>query len=121
MGDKKNPYSGGGQLYGKATNRNTISIEVCSTLKKGTSGSKPNHTGWSFTPAVLDNAVKLTKILMKKYNIPIERVVRHYCISGKVCPGVPGWNDAHLYSESGDSLKTYSDSSKWEEFKKRLK
>ena len=32
----------------------------------------------------IENAIKLTKILMKKYNIPVERVVRHYDISGFV-------------------------------------
>ena len=31
---------------------------------------------------------------MKKFNIPLDRVVRHYDITGKLCPGVIGWNDA---------------------------
>jgi len=110
VGDKKNPYSGGGRLYRIATNANTISIEMCSNLKAGYDHSKVNHEGWYFTEATLSNAVKLTKILMKKFNVPLERVVRHYDISGKVCPGVVGWNNA-----------SKNNSKEWEKFKERLK
>ena len=110
VGDKKNPYSNGGSLYGKATNRNTISIEICSNLKKGYDANKVNHEGWYYTEAALNNAVKLVKILMKKYNIDIDHVVRHYDISGKICPGIIGWNDY-----KGNN------SSEWIKFKARLK
>lgn len=120
VGDKKNPYSGGGQLYGIATNANTISIEICSTLKPNYNASKVNHVGWYYTDKALENAVRLTKILMKKFNIPIERVVRHYDISGKICPGIIGWNNATLYDNEGKALKTKNNSKKWEEFKKKL-
>lgn len=120
VGDKKNPYSSGGTLNGKATNKNTISIEICSTLKPGTSASAANHSGWSFTDKALDNAVKLAKMIMKKYNIPIERVVRHYDISGKLCPGVIGWNNEAIYNTDGSKTKEKSNSDKWLEFKKRL-
>lgn len=120
VGDTKNKYSSGGSLNGKATNKNTISIEVCSTLKSGTSASAANHEGWSFTDAVLENAAKLAKIIMKKYNIPIERVIRHYDITGKLCPGVIGWNDETIYDTNGKATKQKSDSSKWLAFKKKL-
>lgn len=120
VGDKKNPYSGGGSLYRIATNSNTISIEICSNLKKGANASKANHEGWYFTEAALNNAVKLSKILMKKFNIPIERVVMHYTISGKVCPGVPGWTKAPLNDINGNKTGKNSDGSEWEKFKKRL-
>lgn len=109
VGDKKNPYSGGGRLYGIAGNGNTISIEICSNLKKGYDASKVNHEGWYFTEESLENAIKLTKILMKKYGIDIDHVVRHYDISGKVCPGLLHWNNAKG-----------NDSSEWLKFKKRL-
>lgn len=121
VGDTKNKYSSGGSLNGKATNKNTISIEVCSNLKSGTSSAAANHSGWTFTEATLDNAVKLAKIIMKKYNIPIERVIRHYDITGKLCPGVVGWNDEAIYDANGKVTKDKSNSDKWLEFKKRLK
>lgn len=120
VGDKRNPYSGGGQLYGKATNSNTISIEICSNLKAGYTAHAANHEGWYYTEAALNNAVKLVKILMTKYNIPIERVVRHYDISGKVCPGIVGWTNSTIYTADGKATTKKSDSHKWEEFKKRL-
>lgn len=122
VGDKKNPYSSGGSLYGKATNKNTISIEVCSTCTPATSTavSAANHSGWSFTNATLNNAVKLAKIIMKKYNIPIDRVVRHYDISGKLCPGIIGWNNEVIYDINGKKTSQKSTSDKWIEFKKRL-
>ena len=117
VGDKKNPYSGGGRLYGIAKNSNTISIEICSSLKAGYNASVANHDGWYFTDAALANAVELAKILMKKYNIPIERVVRHYDVSGKVCPGVIGWNNATIYDRHGNATRRKSDSELWEAFK----
>ena len=120
VGDKKNAYSGGGQLYGKATNSNTISIEVCSTLAMGTNSAIPNHEGWSFTQAALANAERLAKILMRRFSIPKERVVRHYDISGKLCPGVLGWNNGQLFTTEGKPTGRMSDSRKWEKFKKKL-
>lgn len=120
VGDKKSIYSSGGSLNGKATNKNTISIEVCSTLKSGTSASVANHEGWSFTDKVLDNAAKLAKIIMKKYNIPINRVVRHYDITGKMCPGIIGWNNEIIYDTKGNKTNQKSNSDKWKEFKNRL-
>ena len=114
VGDSKNKYSKGGSLYGKATNRNTISIEICSTCSPATSTnvSSANNTAWSFTDAALNNAAKLAKIIMKKYNIPLDRVVRHYDISGKLCPGIIGWNDEVIY-ENGKATANKSTSDKW--------
>ena len=120
VGDAKKTAGGGAQLYGKATNANTISIEICSNLKKGYDANKVNHEGWYYTDKSLDNAVKLTKILMKKFNIPIERVVRHYDISGKICPGIVGWNNYVICNADGTKTNIKNNSSEWEKFKKRL-
>lgn len=121
VGDNKYVNSKGGTLYGKATNRNTISIEMCSNLKKGFDAKYANHEGWYLTDETLKQCQKLTKILMKKYNIPLERVIRHYDVSGKLCPGVMGWNDEIIYTNDGKGTKKYNDSSKWLVFKKELK
>ena len=117
VGDKK----AAGVKCTDGRNSNTISIEICSNLKKGTSASKPNHSGWYYTDEALNNAVKLSKILMKKYNIPIDRVVRHYDISGKLWPGIIGWNDGRLYTEQGERTDKFNHSDKWIEFKNKLK
>lgn len=116
VGDKKNPYSGGGRLYGVATNKNTISIEVCSNLKGGFSADYANHEGWYFTKASLNNALKLIRYLMKEYGVPKSNVVRHYDVSGKLCPGVVGWNDAMLYTADGKQTRERNNSREWEMF-----
>lgn len=121
VGDKKNPFSGGGRLYGIATNRNTISIEICSNLKKGYDANKVGHEGWYFTEAELENAVKLTKILMKKFNIDIDHVIRHYDVSGKSCPAVVGWIPFQIKDINGKPTNRYSDESVWKKYKERLK
>lgn len=121
--DLKNYYcwavGDGNGKYG-VTNKNSISIEICSSLKKGTSAAVPNHSGWYFTDAALENAVKLSKYLMKKYNIPIDRVIRHYDASRKSCPGLVGWNDGTLYKEDGSKTKEKNNSNEWIKFKKKL-
>lgn len=116
VGDKKNPYSGGGRLHGVAMNKNTISIEMCSSLKPGTSATMANHEGWYFTDQVVDNTRNLVRYLMKRYGIPKENVVRHYDVSGKLCPGVPGWNHAPLYTKSGKETTMKNNSEKWQAF-----
>lgn len=121
VGDAKKTAGGGGQLYGKATNKNTISIEICSNLKKGYNASKVNHEGWYYTEEALNNAIKLTKILMKKFNIDLDHVVRHYDISGKICPGIVGWNNYELYDKDGKKTGKKNNSSEWQKFKDRLK
>ena len=120
VGDKKDISEGGASLYGIATNRNTISIEICSSLPKGVKLIS-NNKKWYFTEAVLKNAIKLTKILMKQFNIPLNNVVRHYDISGKLCPGILGWNNGRIYSEAGKLTTEKNNSIKWDYFKSQLK
>ena len=47
---------------------------------------KTSSGRWYFEDATVKNTVELTKYLMKKYNIPVERVIRHYDVTGKICP-----------------------------------
>lgn len=110
IGDAGIPGNKGGKWRGIARNKNSVSIEVCSNLRKGASASKANHNGWYFTEATINNAIKLSRMLMSKYNIPKENVIRHYDVTGKMCPGVPGWN-----LESGSE-----DESTWLWFKSQL-
>lgn len=77
-------YSVGGRcqsnhhpLYKVCTNSNSISIEMCDCYKNGVV---------EITNKTLDNAIELGKALMKKYNITIDRVIRHYDVNGKACP-----------------------------------
>lgn len=69
--------TGGGKFYGIVTNANSISIEMCDTRRDGQLMA---------TEATLARAAQLGRELMEKYNIPIERVVRHFDVTGKHCP-----------------------------------
>lgn len=78
-------------------NSNSISIELCSRNING--GGRPaTDAGWYFKPETIENAVGLTRELMKKYNIPIENVIRHYDVWGKVCPA-PFVNNPEKWKE----------------------
>lgn len=59
-------------------NINSIGIEMC--VKKDISGR------WYFEEATVKNTIELVKSLMHKYNIPTDRVIRHYDVTGKNCP-----------------------------------
>ena len=120
VGDAKKKTTGGAKFSGLATNSNTISIEICSSCKSGYLTAVPNHEGWYFTQEVLDNAVKLTKFLMQQYGIPIGRVVRHYDITGKLCPAIVGWNDHYVMNNNGTMKKYKNNSEEWLAFKARL-
>lgn len=60
-------------------NSNSIGIEMC--CRQNIS----NRT-WYFEEETIKATVELVKELMKKYNIPVSNVIRHYDVTGKVCP-----------------------------------
>lgn len=102
----------GGNLYGNCTNANSIGIELCST-NKNKKVEKANDKSWYFTQEVFCNAVNLVHSLIKDLReqgieIPLENVIRHYEVTGKLCPGIIGWN-----ADSGDEIE-------WEKFKQYL-
>lgn len=68
-------------LYKVCTNSNSISIEMCDCNKNGVV---------EITDKTIENAIELGKVLMKKYNISIDRVIRHYDVNGKACPNCNG-------------------------------
>lgn len=84
---------GNAPFWGKCTNYNSISIEMCSN-----GGKIDNRT--------IELTVELTKELMKKYGVSNDRVIRHYDVAHKQCPGWNGWIGAN------ESL--------WNDFKARL-
>src|SRR5690625_1025757 len=86
--DNKQCWHAGNKYY----NQNSIGIEIC-----------VNSDG-DFKKAV-DNAVKLTKHLIDKYNIGVDNVIQHNKTSGKDCP---------RYLRAGNKGVT------WHDFKAKL-
>lgn len=84
-------YPGVNSNNPECNNRNSIGIEMC-------------NSGGYISEVILKNTSDLVKKLMQKYNIPLENVIRHYDVSGKICPG----------NMSADNW------SKWVNFKTRL-
>ena len=101
------------------TNSNSISIEICSNIKPWRSVKYANTDGWYFTKETLENAKKLAKYLMKKYNIPKNRVVRHWDVNNKNCPGIIGWNKGYIYDDNGKKIGQNNES-EWLKFKYSL-
>lgn len=66
--------TGGGKLYGKATNANTLNIELC-----GSNGYNPNEKELAL-------AIKVVKYYMKALGIDKNHVIRHFDVNGKHCP-----------------------------------
>ena len=85
--------TGGAKYYKIATNTNTLNIEMCDTIKNGK---------YDISEKTLSNTVELVKTLMKKYNIPLNNIIRHFDVTGKACPAY------------------YVNENEWKKFKDRL-
>ena len=73
VGNPKNCYK---VKMSDVKNNNSIGIEMCETNVK---------TG-NVTHETIELTSQLVKMLMKKYNIPASRVIRHFDVLSKPCP-----------------------------------
>ena len=71
-------------------NDNSIGVELC--CYQDAAGR------WRFALDTVDNAVQLIRTLMAKYGIDADHVVRHYDVTGKICPE-PFVRDAAAWAE----------------------
>lgn len=81
------------------TNSNSIGVEICI-----------NSDG-DYEKAVA-NTVELVKHLMEKHNIPIEKIVRHYDASRKICPRTMSNNNWERWKGFKESLQEQSEPAK---------
>lgn len=83
----------GATLHGVCRNQNSIGIELC--CKKDKNGRIVP------TKAAIETAAPLVQYLMKKYNIPPSRVIRHFDVTGKCCPNgyisKKKWDELHRF------------------------
>lgn len=87
-------HCGAAIYYNKARNDNSIGIEMCCYMNNGK---------LDISDKTIANAIELVKDVMKRYNIPVENVVRHYDVTHKKCPA-----------------PFVDDVSRWEDFKSKL-
>ena len=69
----------GGSSYrhSQCRNGNSIGIEIC---------TKGSHGAYRLDPLAVERAQDLLRELMANYHITPDRVLRHYDVTGKLCP-----------------------------------
>ena len=85
-------------------NANSIGIEMC-VRKKGTQTLGATDRDWYFENKTVQSTIELVRYLMEKYHIPADHVIRHYDVTGKICP------NPYVYNEG---------KSTWDTFKKAI-
>lgn len=70
-------------LHPECRNQNSLGIEMCC---KTTGDPSKADANWYFEDKTVERTIALTRYLMKKYEIDADHVVRHYDVTGKVCP-----------------------------------
>lgn len=93
--DEDTAYHCGAKTYKHplCRNYNSIGVEMCIWDKGG-----------KVRPGTATKAAEVVRGLMARYNVPLERVLRHYDVTGKNCP-----------------LPMVENPSLWEDFKTKLK
>lgn len=80
-------------IHPKCRNANSIGIEMC-VRKKDEKHLGAEDRDWYFEDATVKTTIELTKMLMEKYNVPVENVIRHFDVTGKICPNPYVFNDS---------------------------
>lgn len=93
-----------GYKHPECRNANSIGIELC-VRNKGSQADTSKD--WYFEDATVWAAAELTKHLMSKYNVPADHVIRHYDVTGKICPNPYVYNTtSHTWTEFKSLLGT---------------
>ena len=111
-------------------NSNSIGIELC-VRKRNTASLGATDKDWYFEDATVAAAVELTRYLMKKYNVPASHVIRHYDVTGKICPNPYVYNcTQHVWDEfkrqisaggdAGQEKQLYRVRKSWEDTKSQI-
>lgn len=80
-------------------NANSVGVEICMNDKKG-----------NVRQGSIETAAELVRYLMQRYGVPVDRVIRHYDVTGKYCPG-PMVDDPALWAAFKQSLTQTEDDS----------
>lgn len=85
----------GHSFFNICTNTNSIGIEMCS--RKYSNGT------YYFKEQTIMNCILLVKYLMNKYNVSLNNVIRHFDVTGKICPA-PFVNNDSLWNDFKNNL-----------------
>ena len=108
-------------------NANSIGIEMC-VRKKGTQTLGATDRDWYFENKTVQSTIELVRYLMEKYHIPADHVIRHYDVTGKICPNPYVYNEgkedytqvfAQMTKKDGSFLvsRTNTDNFDWKDLK----
>lgn len=75
----------GKYVHQTCRNHNSLGIEM-RPKKRNPKSLGASDKDWYFDEATLANTAELVKQKMLEYNVPIDRVIRHYDVTGKICP-----------------------------------
>lgn len=91
-------------VHPEARNSNTLNIELC-VRKRSTGTMNATDKDWYFEDATVQSGIELTKMLMQKYHVPKDRIIRHYDVTGKICPNPYVYNNtAHVWNSFKKAL-----------------
>lgn len=104
-----------GYRHPECRNQNSISIEMC-VRNKGSMNA--DSKDWYFEGETVASTIELAKFIMAKYNIPLDRVIRHYDVTGKICPNPYVFNHTNYtweaFKQSLVSISTPTKKSGWQ-------
>lgn len=95
VGGGKYNNTNGAKYFGSCTNQNSISVELCDNVKDGVVYPTAN---------TIANAIQVVRELMSKYGISADHVIRHYDVTGKICPAY--WVDDNIWESEFHSKIT---------------
>ncbi|SET49017.1 N-acetylmuramoyl-L-alanine amidase family protein [Lacrimispora sphenoides] len=92
-------------------NSNSLGIEFC---VRNNGSQTDTSRDWYFEDATVEAAAQLTKELMKQYNVPADHVIRHYDVTGKICPNPYVYNHTqHTWDSFKAALAEEQHKSGW--------
>ena len=105
-------HCGDGQKHPVCRNWNSVGIEI-RPRKLNFKRIAACDADWFFDKRALDNAEWLIRRLMKQYKIPAGNILRHYDVSGKLCPRPFVGDDTNSYYHTTGNWQ-------WEKFLERF-
>ena len=103
--------SGGHQFHGICTNYNSIGIECGVYYTENVKEGDGDSNKWYFSEETQKSLVQLVSKLMDEYKISEDHVIRHYDVTGKICPNPyvknNGLKTSWTWSEFKNNLRQY--------------